>query len=109
MVSPWMRVHGFASALTSAERRSSAGHRSDGGTEVARARHPTTAQAIALTFIVHASRGETVVITVRLRVAAAIAKARVLSDAGWNVYIISPDDIRYSPAEFDRLLACSAF
>jgi hypothetical protein len=103
MVSPWMRVHGFASAPTSAERRSSAG-----GTEVARAPHPTTAQAIALTFIVHASRGETVVITVRLRVAAAIAKARALSDAGWNVYIVSPDDIRYSPTEFDRLLACSA-
>jgi hypothetical protein len=61
-----------------------------------------------LTFIVHASRGEAVVITVRLRVAAAIAKARALSDAGWDVYIISPDDIRYTPADFDRLRACSA-
>ena len=76
--------------------------------EVARARHPTIAQDVAVTFIVHASRGEAVVITVRLRVAAAIAKARALSDAGWEVYIISPDDIRYTPADFDRLRACSA-
>ena len=108
MVLPWMRVHGFASALTSAERRSSAGHHSDAGTEVARARHLTIAQVVAVTFIVHASKDEAVVITVRLRVAAAIAKARALSDAGWDVFIISPDDIRYTPAEFDKLLACSA-
>ena len=61
-----------------------------------------------MTFIVHASKDEAVVITVRLRVVAAIAKARALSEAGWDVYIISPDDIRYTPAEFDRLLAYSA-
>jgi hypothetical protein len=61
-----------------------------------------------VTFIVHASKDEAVVITVRLRVAAAIAKARALTDAGWDVYVISPDGIRYRPADFDRLRACSA-
>ena len=61
-----------------------------------------------MTFVVHASKDEAVVITVRLRVAAAIAKARALSDAGWDVYVISPDDSRCNPADFDQLLACSA-
>jgi hypothetical protein len=61
-----------------------------------------------LTFIVHASKDEAVTITVRLRVAAAIAKACALSEAGWDVYVISPDGIRYTPADFDRLWACSA-
>ena len=60
-----------------------------------------------MTFIVHASKDEAVTMTVRLRATAAIAKARALSDAGWDVYIISPNDIRYSPSEFDKLLACS--
>ena len=61
-----------------------------------------------MTFIVHASKGEAVTITVRLRVAAAIAKARALVDAGWDVYVVSPDGIRYTPADFDRLRTCSA-
>ena len=61
-----------------------------------------------VTFIVHASKNDEVAITVRLRAIAAIAKAQSLSADGWNVLIIGPDDIKYSPAEFDRLLAFSA-
>jgi hypothetical protein len=61
-----------------------------------------------VTFIVHASKNDEVAITVRLRAVAAIAKAQSLSVEGWNVVIIGPDDIKYSPAEFDKLLAFSA-
>jgi hypothetical protein len=58
-----------------------------------------------VTFIVHADE---VTITVRLRAVAAIAKAQSLSAEGWDVVIIGPDDLKYSPAEFVKLLAFSA-
>ena len=61
-----------------------------------------------MTFIVHASKNADVAITVRLRAVAAIAKAQSLSTDGWNVVIIGPDDIKYTPAQFDKLLAFSA-
>jgi hypothetical protein len=59
-----------------------------------------------VTYIVHASKGDAVAVTVRLRVTAAIAKAQSLSDDGWSVFIIGPDEVRYPPSEFDRLPAC---
>jgi len=58
-----------------------------------------------VTFIVHASRGEDVRITVRLSAAAAIAKARSLHDEGWQVYITRPDGMRHYPQTFNELLA----
>jgi hypothetical protein len=61
-----------------------------------------------VTFIMHASKDDAVTITFRLQVVAAVAKARSLADAGWNVFIIGPDEVRYSSAEFDKLLACAA-
>ena len=61
-----------------------------------------------MTFIVHASKGDAVAITIRLQVVAAVAKARSLADTGWEVFIIGPDDRRYSPTDFYKLLACSA-
>ena len=61
-----------------------------------------------VTFIVHASKNDEVTITVRLRAVAAIAKAQSLSAEGWDVVIVGPDDIKYSPAEFDKLLSYSA-
>lgn len=60
-----------------------------------------------VTFIVHASKNDEVAITVRLRAVAAIAKAQSLSAEGWDVVIIGPDHIKYSPAEFDKLLSFS--
>ena len=60
-----------------------------------------------VTFIVHASKNDEVAITVRLRAVAAIAKAQSLSAEGWDVAIIGPDDVKYSPAEFDTLLSFS--
>ena len=61
-----------------------------------------------MTFIVHALKNDEVTITVRLRAVAAIAKAQSLSAEGWDVVIVGPDDIKYSPAEFDKLLSYSA-
>ncbi len=57
-----------------------------------------------MTFFVHASKGHDVTVTVRLSAVVAIAKARSLLDEGWDVSIIGPDDIRYTPQAFDKLL-----
>jgi hypothetical protein len=62
-------------------------------------------KGFAVTFIVHASRGEDVQVTVRLSVAVAIAKGRSLLDEGWQVYITGPDGIRHYPATFHELQA----
>jgi hypothetical protein len=58
---------------------------------------------LAVTFIVHSSRGEEVMTTFRLSAAAAVAKARTLMADGWQVFITDPGGIRYHPPEFDRL------
>jgi hypothetical protein len=60
---------------------------------------------MAVTFIVHASRGEETLTTIRLSPAAAIAKGYALAADGWTVFITGPDDVRYHPSEFDRLLS----
>jgi hypothetical protein len=61
-------------------------------------------KGIAVTFIVHASRGEETATTIRLSVVVAIAKGRALAEEGWQVFITGPDGIRYHPSEFDKLL-----
>jgi hypothetical protein len=60
---------------------------------------------IAVTFIVHASRNEEAVTTIRLSAMGAVAKGRVLAADGWQVFITGPDDVKYYPPEFDRLLS----
>ena len=60
---------------------------------------------MAVTFIVHASRDEETLTTIRLSPAAAIAKGHALAAEGWTVFITGPDDVRYDPPEFDRLLS----
>jgi hypothetical protein len=60
---------------------------------------------MTVTFTVHASRGEETLTTIRLSPAAAIAKGHALAAEGWKVFITGPDDLRYYPAEFDRLLS----
>jgi hypothetical protein len=62
---------------------------------------------IAVTFIVHASRGEEATTTIRLSVVVAIAKGRALAEEGWQVFITGPDGIRYHPSEFEQLLLFS--
>jgi hypothetical protein len=64
-------------------------------------------KGIAVTFIVHASRGEETATTIRLSVVVAIAKGRALAEEGWQVFITGPDGIRYYPPEFDELLVHS--
>ncbi len=64
-------------------------------------------KGIAVTFIVHASRGEETATTIRLSVVVAIAKGRALAEEGWQVCITGPDGIRYDPPEFDKLLVHS--
>jgi hypothetical protein len=64
-------------------------------------------KGIAVTFIVHASRGEEATTTIRLSVVVAIAKGRALAEEGWQVFITGPDGIRYHPSEFDKLLSLS--
>jgi hypothetical protein len=68
-------------------------------------RDASAQSGIAVTFIVHASRGEAATTTVRLSVAAAVVKGRTLADEGWQVVITGPDGIRYCPPEFDKLLS----
>ena len=62
-------------------------------------------KGVAVTFIVHASRGEDATTTIRLSVVVAIAKGRSLAEEGWQVFITGPDGIRYYPSEFDKLLS----
>jgi hypothetical protein len=63
---------------------------------------------VAVTFIVHASRGEDVATTFRLSAAVAIAKGRTLAEDGWDVFITDPDGQRYYPSEFEKLLPFGA-
>jgi hypothetical protein len=58
---------------------------------------------LAVTFIVHSSRGEEAMTTFRLSAAAAVAKGCTLMDDGWQVVITDPHGIRHPPSEFDRL------
>jgi hypothetical protein len=74
--------------------------------EVARAWRRNSTQGDAVTYIVHASRGDAIAVTIRLRVVAAVAKAQMLLEDRWSVVIIGPDDIHYSPDGFDELLSC---
>jgi hypothetical protein len=62
-------------------------------------------KVFAVTFIVHASRGEEATTTIRLSVVVAIAKGRAFAEEGWQVFITGPDGVRYCPSEFDKLLS----
>jgi hypothetical protein len=67
--------------------------------------HRPAGKGVAVTFVVHASKGEDVQVTVRLSVAAAVAKGRSLLDEGWQVHITGPDGVRRYPPAFEELLA----
>jgi hypothetical protein len=64
-------------------------------------------RGVAMTFIVHASRGDDTTTTIRLSVVVAIARGRVLAEEGWDVFITGPDGVRYHPFEFEKLLSFS--
>jgi hypothetical protein len=56
-----------------------------------------------VTFIVHFSKGDGFSTTVPLNVIAAIAKARILVEEGWEVFITDGDGTQYQPCHFDKL------
>jgi hypothetical protein len=64
--------------------------------------------ALAVTFIVHASRGEDVATTFRLSAAVAVAKGRTFAEDGWDVFITDPEGRRYYPSDFEELLSFGA-
>lgn len=59
-------------------------------------------------FIVHASKDGETVETDRLSPVIAVAKARGLSKAGWQVHVTDADRRQYAPEKFDRLLSFEA-
>jgi hypothetical protein len=59
---------------------------------------------LAMTFIVRGRRCEETATAVRLRAETAVAKARDLIAAGWQVLIECPNGIRNYPDDFDNLL-----
>lgn len=65
------------------------------------------AEKVAMPFIVHGSKGETLATTIRLRAVTAVAKARDLVSAGWRVFIERDDGNRHYPDEFDHLISHS--
>jgi hypothetical protein len=58
-------------------------------------------------FVVRGTRGDDATTVVRLRADTAVAKARDLIVAGWQVFIECPDGIRNYPDDFDNLLSDS--
>jgi hypothetical protein len=60
-----------------------------------------------MTFVVRATRGGEATTVVRLRADTAVAKARDLLVAGWQVFIERPDGRRNYPDDFENLLSDS--
>lgn len=58
-------------------------------------------------FIVRGTKGEALATAIRLRSVTAVAKARDLVSAGWQVFIEREDGNRHYPDEFDHLISHS--
>jgi len=58
-----------------------------------------------MTFVVRGTRGDDATTVFRLRADTAVAKARDLIVAGWQVFIECPNGIRNYPDDFDNLLS----
>ena len=54
--------------------------------------------------VVHASKDRKSTRTLYLRPAIAVAKARILFKAGWQVHIVDVDGRIFHPEQFDQLL-----
>jgi hypothetical protein len=54
--------------------------------------------------VVHASKDGKSTRTLYLRPAIAVAKARILFKAGWQVHIVDADGRIFHPEQFDQLL-----
>ena len=54
--------------------------------------------------VVHASKDRTSTRTLYLSPAIAVAKARIMLKAGWQVYIVDADGRIFHPEQFDEIL-----
>ena len=54
--------------------------------------------------VVHASKDRTSTRTLYLSPAIAVAKARIMFKAGWQVYIVDADGRIFHPEQFDEIL-----
>lgn len=59
----------------------------------------------AMTFIIFASKDGATSETHRISPTVAVAKARGLFKAGWQVHIVDADGRQYPPEKFDQLLS----
>jgi hypothetical protein len=60
-----------------------------------------------MTYAIHASRDGQSVVTVRLRPAVAVDKARTLEVLGWQVHVTDSTGHQFDPQDFDRLSTLS--
>jgi hypothetical protein len=58
-----------------------------------------------MAFTIHSSKDGTRIQTMRLSPASAVARARGLSKAGWQVHITDTDGREFRPESFDELLS----
>jgi hypothetical protein len=57
----------------------------------------------AMTFAIHASKDGQSVVTIRIRPAVAVDKARVMERSGWQVHVTDSAGHQFDPSDFDRL------
>jgi hypothetical protein len=58
-----------------------------------------------MTFTIHASKNGQCVATLRISAVAAVAKARTLETAGWQVHITDSAGHQFDPSDFNWLLS----
>jgi hypothetical protein len=56
-----------------------------------------------MTFAIHASKDGQSVVTIRIRPAVAVDKARVMERSGWQVHVTDSAGHQFDPSDFDRL------
>ena len=56
-----------------------------------------------MTYAIHASRDGQSIVTLRIRPAVAVEKARTLEGLGWQVHVTDSAGHQFDPSDFDRL------
>ena len=60
-----------------------------------------------MTYAIHASRDGQSIVTLRIRPAVAVEKARTLEGLGWQVHVTDSAGHQFDPSDFDRLSSLS--
>jgi len=58
-----------------------------------------------MTFAIHASKNGQSVVTVRISSTAAVDKAKLLQEFGWQVHITDSAGHQFDPSDFERLIS----